>query len=226
MTASYLARAGLRTLLLEARPTVGGVAASESFGGGTVNVCNCDHLTFRTTPVIEELGLAERGLRYIDMEPASTGVAWSGGSAWRQWHDVGRTVDELATTHPGEVDGYRRYLRAARPVVELILAAATEPPTATGLTRLAVRRRFAGVPTVMRWSRRSAADVMREFFTTDALQAPGLLVGPMVWGISPETPGTGLGALSYALRHVGNVGRPKGGSGELPRTLRAAFESA
>ena len=30
----------------------------------------------------------------------------------------------------------------------------------------------------------------------------------MVWGISPETPGTGLGALPYAMRHVGaSVGR-------------------
>ena len=83
VTAAYLARAGLRTLLLEARPTVGGVAASEPFAGGTVNICNCDHLTFRTTPVIEELGLGEHGLRYIDMEPAATGIAWSGGSAWR-----------------------------------------------------------------------------------------------------------------------------------------------
>ncbi len=57
VTAAYLARAGVRTLLLEARADVGGTAASESFAGATVNICNCDHLTFRTTPVIDELGL-------------------------------------------------------------------------------------------------------------------------------------------------------------------------
>ena len=33
-------------------------------------------------------------------------------------------MDELAATYPDEVDGYRRYLAAARPAVELILAAA------------------------------------------------------------------------------------------------------
>jgi beta-carotene ketolase (CrtO type) len=223
VTASYLARAGLRTLLVEARPVVGGVAASEPFAGGTVNVCNCDHLTFRTTPVIEDLGLVEHGLRYIDMEPASTAVAWSGGAPWRQWHDVGRTVDELSATHPGEVAGYRRFLDAARPAAELILAAATDPPTAAGLTRLAARRRLAGVPTVMRWSRRSAADVMRSFFSHDALVGPGLVSGPMVWGVSPEQPGTGLGALSYGMRHTGRVGRPIGGSGALTQALGAAF---
>ena len=55
VTAAYLARGGMKTLLLEARSHVGGTAASESFGGATVNICNCDHLTFRTTPVISEL---------------------------------------------------------------------------------------------------------------------------------------------------------------------------
>ena len=115
VTAAYLARAGLRTLLLEARSSVGGTAASETFAGATVNICNCDHTTFRTTPVAAELDLASHGLRYIDMEPAQVGTAWSGGPAWRHWHDVGRTMDELAATHPGELDGYRRYLRAARP---------------------------------------------------------------------------------------------------------------
>ena len=70
VTAAYLARAGLSTLLVEAREQVGGTAASEPFAGATVNICNCDHLTFRTTPVIEELGLAEHGLEYLDVEPA------------------------------------------------------------------------------------------------------------------------------------------------------------
>ena len=62
VTAAYLARAGMSTLLVEARGSVGGTAASEPFGGATVNICNCDHLTFRTTPVMEELGLADHGL--------------------------------------------------------------------------------------------------------------------------------------------------------------------
>jgi beta-carotene ketolase (CrtO type) len=68
--AAYLAKAGMRTLLVEARSSVGGTASSERFAGGTVNICNCDHLAFRTTPVIDELGLGAHGLQYIDIEPA------------------------------------------------------------------------------------------------------------------------------------------------------------
>ena len=81
VTAAYLAKAGMRTLLLEARATVGGTAASEPFAGGTVNVCNCDHITFRTTPVMDDLDLTSFGLRYIEMEPAQVGTAWTGGAA-------------------------------------------------------------------------------------------------------------------------------------------------
>jgi beta-carotene ketolase (CrtO type) len=226
VTAAYLARAGLRTLVLEARSIVGGTAASETLAGARVNVCNCDHTTIRTTPVFDELDLAAHGLRYVDMEPSGTAVAWSGGPSWQHHHDVGRTLDELAATYPDEVEGYRRYVRAARPVVELILGAATEPPSITRLTRHAVRRRLRGVPTVLRWSRRSAADVLRSFFHRDGLVGPGLVLGPMVWGISPATPGTGLGAVSYAMKHVGQVGRPIGGSGALTDALADAVRRA
>ncbi|NND74363.1 MAG: NAD(P)/FAD-dependent oxidoreductase, partial [Ilumatobacter sp.] len=125
-----------------------------------------------------------------------------------------------------DVDGYRRYVRAARPAVEMILGAAAEPPTLASLTRLAVRRRFAGTSTLLRWSRRSAGDVLRSFFSTDAVMGPAAVTGPMVWGISPEHAGSGLGALTHAIRHVARVGRPVGGSGRLPEAILAAFVAA
>lgn len=224
--AAYLAKGGLRTLLVEARDSVGGTAASESFAGATVNICNCDHITFRTTPIATELDLGAHGLRYHDLDPAQINIAWSGGPAWASHHSVEQTLDSIARNHPTEVDGYRRYLKAAMPAVRLVFEAANEAPTVRGLLSIAARQRGRGAGTLLRWSRRSAADVMREYFRTDALQAPGLLVGPMVWGISPEFPGSGLGALTYALRHVGTVGRPIGGSGMVPRSLLAAFQTA
>ena len=224
--AAYLAKGGLRTLLVEARHEVGGTAASESFAGATVNICNCDHITFRTTPIAEELGLADLGLRYLDLDPAQINMSWSGGPAWASFHSLEQTLESIGRNYPGEVGGYRRYVAAAMPAVKLVFDAANDPPSLGGLTRKVLARGGRGVSTLLRWSRKSAADVMREHFTVDALQGPGLLVGPMVWGISPETPGSGLGALTYAMRHVGTVGRPVGGSGMVPRTLLAAFERA
>jgi phytoene dehydrogenase-like protein len=224
ITAAYLAKAGLRAVLLEARHGVGGTASSESFAGVTVNICNCDHLTFRTTPIMSELDLASFGLRYLDVEPAQHHMAWSGGPSWTQYHDVDQTIDALRSTYPDEVDGYRRYLRAALPAVRLILAAACEPPSLRTLSRQAVRHRLAGVPTILRWSRRSAAEVLRSFFHHDALAGTAAVSGPMVWGISPEQPRSGLGALTHAMRHVATVGRPVGGSGMVPTSLLSAYE--
>jgi len=229
VTAAYLARSGMRTLLLEARGQVGGTAASEPFAGATVNICNCDHLTFRTTPVMSELGLADHGLDYIDIEPAQHNMAWNGTgttASWSHHHDLDATLDSLGKHHPGEVDNYRRYVQAARPAIEMVFAAAAEPPTLTGLAKLALSRRLAGTPTLLRWSRRSAADVLRSFFTADAITGPGAMTGPMVWGISPEFDGSGLGALTHAMRHVGTVGRPVGGSGQVTESLLAAFQRA
>lgn len=224
ITAAYLARAGLRTLLLEARAEVGGTAGSEPFAGATVNICNCDHLTFRTTPIIDELGLAELGLDYLDVEPALSNMSWAGGPPWMLWHDLDTTLDSLREHYPDEVDNYQRYVRTARPIVEFIMRAAAEPPDIGQLTRLAMARRLRGVPHLLAWSRRSAASVLRSFFRHDAISATAAMTGPMVWGLSPELPGTGLGAITHAIRHVVRTGRPVGGSGMVPATLRRAFE--
>ena len=229
VTAAYLARGGLSTLLVEARADVGGTAASEEFAGATVNICNCDHLTFRTTPVIEELGLRELGLEYIDVEPAQHNFSWASateGKGWSHHHDIEATLEDIGRHFPSQVDGYRRYVAAAAPAVRMIFDAAAEPPTVAGLTRLALRRRLSGAKTLMTWSRRSAADVLRSFFDEEAIMGPAALTGPMVWGISPEMPGSGLGALTHAMRNVARVGRPVGGSGQVPATLLAAFEAA
>ena len=229
VTAAYLARAGLSTLLVEARDQVGGTAASEPFAGATVNICNCDHLTFRTTPVIEELGLADFGLEYLDVEPAQHNMTWGSaaeGVGWSAHHDLEATLDEIGHVAPGDVDGYRRYAKAAMPAVRMIFEAAAEPPSVVGLTKLALRRRLDGTSALLRWSRRSAADVLREYFDSEIIRGPGAMTGPMVWGISPEFDGCGLGALTHAMRHVAKVGRPVGGSGRVPDTLLASFAAA
>ena len=223
--AAYLAKAGMRTLLVEARSSVGGTASSELFAGGMVNICNCDHITFRTTPVIEELGLADYGLLYIDIDPAQRNLSWDGGPPWTIYHDVEQTIDSLARTYPAEVDGYRRYLKAALPAVRMVLDNANDPPSVATIARKVVARRGRGAATLLRWSRRSAADVMRSYFSEEALRGPAMVTGPMVWGVSPELTSTGLGALTYAIRHVGRVGRPVGGSGMVPESLRRAFEA-
>ncbi|MEL6890530.1 MAG: NAD(P)/FAD-dependent oxidoreductase [Actinomycetota bacterium] len=229
VAAAYLARAGLDTLLVEARDSVGGTAACETFAGATVNICNCDHLTFRTTPILDELGLREHGLRYLDVDPGQHNASWSSldkETIWSSHHEVDLAADEIGRFSPADGAGYRRYVADARPAVELLLEAAAAPPTVRGLGALAARRRGRGVRQLLAWSRRSAADVLGDYFSSPEVAGPGAVTGPMVWGLSPTTPRTGLGALTHAMRHVATVGRPVGGSGALTEAIRASFEAA
>jgi phytoene dehydrogenase-like protein len=223
---AYLARAGLDTLVLEARDLTGGCASTVEAVGARVNICNCDHLAFRTTPIAEELDLGAHGLRYLDVDPAQLSVSWSGSAPWYHFHDVEQTIESLRRTHPDEVDGYRRYLRAATPVTELAMEIATEVPTVPHVMRRVLDRRAAGVRTMLAWSRKSVADVLCGFFRSEALLAPVVVTGPAVWGLSPETPGTGLGAAGYAMKHVALVGRPVGGSGAVPASLTSCILAA
>jgi phytoene dehydrogenase-like protein len=223
IAANYLSRAGLSVVLVEARPDVGGCSASESFGGGVVNICNCDHITFRTTPVHDELNLADHGLRYLDAEPSQLNLSWDGGPAWSIWKSVDDTVDELRRTYPHEADNYRRYAEAALPIARLVLDAAAAGPWRGSLIRTVASRGGRGVRRLLQWSSMSAADVMRTFFRDERVFAPALATGPVVWGLSPELPGTGLGALTFAFRHVAQVGRPVGGSGALATALSSAL---
>lgn len=223
VAANYLARAGMSVGLFEARSTVGGCSSSETMGDVTVNICNCDHITFRTTPILEELDLASHGLRYLEVEPSQLNLDWDGGPAWAVCHSVDMTLDVLARTYPDQVDGYRRYVADALPVARLVLAAAAAGPHRRQLLSTAWRGRGRGIRRLLQWSRLSAEQVMRSYFSDERVYAPALATGPVVWGLSPRLPGTGLGALTYALRHAARVGRPVGGSGSLAVALQSAF---
>lgn len=225
IAASYLARAGRKVVLLEARDNVGGCSSTVGFAGARVNICNCDHITFRTTPVMEELELAAHGLEYLEVEPNQVNIPWDGGPAWPITKSVEQTLEGLAMTYPHQVDAYRAYAQAAVPVARLVLDAAAAGPERHRLIASVLSRGGRGARRLLQWSRMSAADVMRQFFDDESVYAPALATGPVVWGLSPELPGTGLGALTFAFRHVASVGRPRGGSGMLSESLLRSFLS-
>lgn len=225
--AAYLAKAGLRTLVLEARHQVGGCAGTEAACGVRVNICNCDHTMVRSVPLREELGLDRFGLKYIDMDPGMVARGWDATGPVPIRHSVEATLESLAITHPEEVANYRRYAEVAVPAAELIMSLAAEPPATFNLIRRAIGRRSTPAAlTVLRWSRMSVGEVLRSFFTSEDLLGPAMAAGPAVWGLSPDTPGTGLGALAWAFKHVGTTGRPVGGSGALTDAVAAAFEAS
>lgn len=224
--AAYLVRAGLDVLVLERRPTVGGAASTDQVFGAGFDICACDHLMVRASGLIEDLGLEAHGLRYLDVDASFIGMNWdTDARPWFHFHDVDRTIDGLRLTHPHQVDAYRAYVEATIPVASTMLEIVNSRPGFGRITARVLARRGAGMAKLLRWNRRSALEVLRQFFDDEALITPALVAGPGVWGMSPDSPGTGLAALGYALKHLIPVGRPEGGSGMLPTAMSRLIES-
>jgi phytoene dehydrogenase-like protein len=222
---AYLAKAGLDVTVLEARSHVGGCASTVDALGARINICNCDHILVRSTPIIEELNLGSFGLAYRDADPVHMHLGWDNAAPWPLFHSAERTIDGLRAFYPGEVDGYRRYLKAAQPVVDLVTEMAQIVPTARQAVGKVFSKRVGAVKTLMSWNRKSASSVMSGFFSEEPLRRALMTTGPSVWGVSPHLQGTGTAAIGYALKHHVGAGRPVGGSGAFPDALRRALEA-
>ena len=111
VTAAYLAKAGFRVLVLEARPLVGGNTATEelTLPGFLHDSCSTAHNLIQSSPAVAELGLAEYGLEYVRPDPV-VHVAFGDGASITQWRDLDRTCDELARFSRRDADAYRRLI--------------------------------------------------------------------------------------------------------------------
>ncbi len=224
--AAYLARAGVATMLVEARDTVGGCASTVTDLDARFNICSCDHTLVRAMPFMDDLDLAAHGLRYLEADPATVYMSYDGSPPWLFFNDSERTIESIGRHRPSQAEAYRRYLADARPVAELSLEMSTGPAsTPRMLARLLARRGRGGVR-LLQWSRASALDVMRSYFDDEALVMPAMSNGPTIWGAPPDGPGTGMAGMLYAMRHMVKTGRPVGGSGALTDALAAAFTAA
>ena len=221
--AAYLAQAGVSTILLEARDSVGGCASTVSDLGARFNICACDHSLIRAMPLINELNLSSHGLEYLEPEATYVNTFHDNIGSWVFYNDFDRTLEGLAITHPTEVKNYKRYLEDAMPVAKLAIEIAQSGASVLDFVQVARRQRMKGVRKLLRWSKASAMDVFEDYFDDWRLYMPGISTGPTVWGAPAETPGTGLAATVYATRHLIASGRPRRGSGSLPDAIFSSY---
>src|ERR1700722_6995173 len=114
LTACYLAKAGYRCLVLDARPIPGGGAATEELllPGFGIDTCATGHTMIRVNPALsrDELGLTARyGLRYAEPDPVEH-VAFPDGEQFTMWLDRDRTAEEVARFSKADAAAYLRLL--------------------------------------------------------------------------------------------------------------------
>ncbi|MFL5796594.1 MAG: phytoene desaturase family protein [Actinomycetota bacterium] len=227
VAAAYLARAGFRCLVLEARERVGGNTSSEelTLPGFLHDSCSTAHNLIQASPTLRdrELPLDEYGLEYLHPDPV-VHIPFPDGAWLTQWRDPDRTRDEFARFSKRDADAFVRFLEQYESVAPLFgryryTPAGAGPP----LPELLGAHRDAG-----RWLRRhgmSAWDVIADAFEDEHTRAFMLWMAFMT--VQPiDRPGTG--PLAYSLlfgrqRHSWTL--PRGGSGALPAALARFVEA-
>lgn len=226
ITAAYLAQAGYRVAVFERRDIVGGaVSTKELIPGYQIDLGGSAHILIRQTPVVQELGLEQYGLTYIDLDPMFVAPFPDGDTVFIH-RDLDRTIHHLESKFPGEGEAYQRFVTDwqgfARTMRDLFLASPT--PWQIG------KRMVMGESTPLPWHEelrhilRPYEHVVRSYFSEEKLQT---LIAWMAAqsGPPPTEPMTGPFALWHALYHEGGVARPKGGSGMLTQALRTHLEA-
>jgi len=240
VTAAYLARAGLRTLVLERRDRIGGACVTEEPWPG-YRVSRAAYVAGLLRPaVVAELGLAGHGLRLLRRDPSSF-TPLPDGRGLLLGPDPALCRREIGRFSTRDADAYPRYEalldRAARAFEPLLDAPAPDParlraadlPLLARLARgaLGLRRDAARVARLLL---APARDTLSAWFESEPLRATlatDALIG--AWA-APSTPGTGYVLFHHVMGETGGArgvwAYVQGGMGSLSDAIAAAARAA
>jgi phytoene dehydrogenase-like protein len=237
--AFYLARAGLKPIVLERRATVGGAAITEELAPGF----RCPTLAHAIGPlrpaVVRDMQLDSR-VEFVRPDPRLVTLS-PDGHALAFSTDVARTVDAIRPVSSADAAAYPEFCATlARLGAFLSDILDTTPPSLDGPAvgelweLLKTGRRFRGLGRqdafrLLRWLPMPAADLVGEWFTSDLLQASVAARG--IFGVSqgPWSAGTGAALLLNAAVDPapgGSSVQVKGGPGPLMRAMAEAARQA
>ena len=241
VTAAYLGRAGLRTVVLERRETVGGAATTSELAPGA-RVPTLAHTVGRLRPsIVKELGLKRHGLSLVGPDVRAFAPGPDGGAVVL-WTDVARTAEGLRARSAADAERYAGFDRLVRSLGGFLaeLAARTPPDIESpglgdAIAGLQLGRIFRGLGqrdgrTITRVLPMAIADFVAESFETDALQAAIAWRGVQYTSMGPWSAGTTAVLLADSAGNDGGAAGQtvfaRGGPGALSAALEAAARAA
>jgi phytoene dehydrogenase-like protein len=240
IAAFYLAQAGLKPLVLERRPQVGGCAITSEFHPGF----RCSTLAHATGPVRAEVNsdmkLESHGLRTYVPEVRVLSLDAS-GKHLALYSDTGRTQQEVAKFSTKEAAKYAAFQQALASIAAVIdhLMQMTPPdiddPASSNVwDLLKTGRKIRGLGDkdlyrLLRWGPMAVADLVGEWFENELLRGTiaaqgifGTFLGPWSAGSSATlllraaTDGNPAGGAAYVM----------GGTGALTTAMAIALQAA
>jgi len=236
--AFYLARAGLRPIVLESRDVVGGAAVTEEIAPGFRSA-----LAHATGPireaVVRDMQLARR-VEFVRPDPRLLALS-PDGRALAFSTDTARTADAIRPFSEADAARYAEFCATLERLgaflgglLEMTPPSLSAPAGAELWDLLKVGRRFRGLGKtdgfrLLRWLPMAVADLVAEWFSSDPLVAAIAARGIFGTAQGPWSAGTGAVLLLNAATDPAPGGSSvmvKGGAGALTAAMADAAREA
>jgi phytoene dehydrogenase-like protein len=243
VAAAYLAKAGARVVVLEARHKTGGAAATDQPWP--------EHPEFKVTTlsyvmslmpdrIIDDLRLAEHGYRVHPVGPYV--MPFEDGRVLIQYEDNAKNYDEFAKFSKKDADGLEKWDAWIGGLAAVLGPLLMSTPPEVGskrpmdlLDQLRLAWRFRGldvrtVGDVTRLMTMSIGDLVSRFFESEPIKAVMTINGLIGTWAGPWEPGTGYVAAHHSIGDVGDGtlgswGVPEGGMGAVAAAIEASARS-
>ncbi|MCB5411474.1 phytoene desaturase family protein [Pseudogemmobacter faecipullorum] len=240
VTACYLARAGMRVLVAEKNPWVGGAAVSRELSEG-FTYSNCSYVASLFRPeIMRDLELPRYGLQILPYEGGAVLQQDGGYLAMFRDHEANRR--EFARHSKRDAEAYDLYsrdvLRYCRFIRPLLLR--TPPDPARFRPRdlaelLYLGKQVSGlseaqIADMVRFWTMSISDYLDHYFENPVIKAYLAVSAIIGTALGPMSPGSAYVLLHHYMGDVdGNIGAwgyARGGMGSITKALAASLKAS
>jgi phytoene dehydrogenase-like protein len=236
---AYLARSGLRTLILERRHVVGGAAITEELMPGFHFTTFSYAISLVRPDIVHELDLVRHG--YMPLHMPTTFAPMENGDHLLLGQDHHENAHEIRRHSPHDADAYDQYshdmaqvVQALKPLFDSVPPDLFSDDPAELLHLAEIGRHLKGLPkrvlhNCVRLLTGSAADFLDDYFESEILK--GMLSSSSIIGskVGPRSQGSGLVLLFHNMGEqdgeFGAWGFHKGGNGGFTQVLGRAAEA-
>ena len=237
VAAAYLAKGGMRTLVLERRAQVGGAAETSQLAKG-IKVPTLAHTVGRLRPSVQkDLRLSRHGLSLVAPDVRVFAPS-PDGKAVTLWSDVARTAEGLRAHSERDASEYARFDKRVRAIGRFLddIGRTTPPDIKSvglgdAISGLRLGKSFKGLGrdgsrTVLRVLPMAVADLVAESFESDAVRAALSWRGVRYGAVGPWSAGSAAMLFGDAAGNDGGAAGEtvfaRGGPGRLAEALAAA----
>jgi phytoene dehydrogenase-like protein len=240
VNAAYLAKAGLKVLVLERRHILGGATLTEEIVPGFKFSVFSYVVSLLRPEIIRDLDLPRHGFEVLPLDGTFTPMP-GGDYLWRV-NDHGRTRREILRHSRIDAEAYDEYGKAMIDMARFVKPTLDVPaPDPLSLAPFDVRelfrmsRRFQSMSSDARYRlvqlmTMSAADFLDQWFETDVLKATMAASGIIGTFQGVRSPGTAYVLLHHYMGEIDGAfrswGFARGGTGAISNAIAAAAREA